>query len=75
MGVLVAAQGLIGEVQYELKLPAEMVWIHVCMATITWVVTLWAVAVEGRIGDPSDPEADESIDTIVAEWSQSVPAS
>jgi cytochrome c oxidase assembly protein subunit 15 len=74
LGVLLAAQGLIGEVQYELKLPAEMVWIHVCMATITWVVTLWAVAVEGRIGDPSDPEADESIDTIVAEWSQSVPA-
>jgi cytochrome c oxidase assembly protein subunit 15 len=75
MGVLLAAQGLIGAVQYELKLPAEMVWIHVCMATITWVVTLWAVAVEGRIGGPSDPGADESIDTIVAEWSQSVPAS
>jgi heme a synthase len=75
LGILLAAQGLVGAVQYELKLPAEMVWIHVCLATITWVVTLWAVAVEGRIGDPSGGVADESIDTIVAEWSQSVPAS
>jgi cytochrome c oxidase assembly protein subunit 15 len=49
LGVLLAAQGLIGSVQYELKLPAEMVWIHVALATITWLVTLWAVAVEGAL--------------------------
>ena len=48
LGVLLAGQGLIGAVQYELKLPADMVWVHVAMATVTWVVTLWAVAVEGR---------------------------
>jgi cytochrome c oxidase assembly protein subunit 15 len=46
LGVLLAGQGLLGAVQYELKLPAGMVWIHVAMATVTWVVTLWAVCVE-----------------------------
>ena len=29
LGVLIAAQGLVGSVQYEMKLPAEMVWVHV----------------------------------------------
>jgi cytochrome c oxidase assembly protein subunit 15 len=49
LGVLMAAQGLIGSAQYELRLPAEMVWVHVGMATLTWLVALWAVAVEGRL--------------------------
>jgi heme a synthase len=73
--ILIAAQGLVGSVQYELKLPAEMVWVHVVLATMTWLVALWAVAVEGRIGDPQVVENQEAIATIVAEWSQSVPAS
>jgi cytochrome c oxidase assembly protein subunit 15 len=73
--ILLAAQGLVGSVQYELKLPAEMVWVHVVLATVTWLVVLWAVAVEGRIGDPQVVENEEAIATIVAEWSQSVPAS
>ncbi|HET9719143.1 MAG TPA: COX15/CtaA family protein [Solirubrobacteraceae bacterium] len=49
LGILLAAQGLIGSAQYELRLPAEMVWIHVVLATITWIVGLWAVAVEGQL--------------------------
>jgi cytochrome c oxidase assembly protein subunit 15 len=49
LGILLAAQGLIGSTQYELRLPAEMVWVHVALATITWLVALWAVAVEGRL--------------------------
>jgi hypothetical protein len=52
-----------------------MVWLHVALATMTWVVMLWAVAVEGRLGEPVELEPDASIDTIVAEWSRSVPAS
>ncbi len=76
LGVLIAAQGLVGAVQYELKLPGEMVWVHVCLATITWVVTLWAVVIEGRLlprGAPSD--SSRELDTIVESWSQSIPAS
>jgi cytochrome c oxidase assembly protein subunit 15 len=82
LGVLIAAQGLVGAVQYELKLPGEMVWVHVCLATVTWVVTLWAVVVEGRLAkrkSPADPDpnldADGELGTIVETWSQSIPAS
>lgn len=49
LGVLLAAQGLVGSVQYELKLPAEMVWVHVSLATVTWLVVLWSWA---QIGSP-----------------------
>jgi cytochrome c oxidase assembly protein subunit 15 len=49
LGVLLAAQGLIGSVQYELRLPTDMVWVHVALATITWVVILWAWATEGSL--------------------------
>ena len=49
LGVLLAAQGLVGSVQYELRLPTDMVWVHVLLATVTWVVLLWAVAAAGRL--------------------------
>jgi cytochrome c oxidase assembly protein subunit 15 len=49
LGILLAAQGLIGTTQYELRLPSEMVWVHVALGTVTWIVALWAVAVEGRL--------------------------
>jgi cytochrome c oxidase assembly protein subunit 15 len=55
LGVLLAAQGLVGSVQYELKLPSDMVWVHVTLATITWLVVLWAAAVEGRLMPRSAP--------------------
>jgi cytochrome c oxidase assembly protein subunit 15 len=47
--VLLAAEGLVGTVQYELKLPADMVWVHVTLATSIWVTVLWAVAAAGRL--------------------------
>jgi cytochrome c oxidase assembly protein subunit 15 len=47
--VLLAAQGLVGSVQYELHLPSDMVWVHVGLATATWVAVLWAVAAAGRL--------------------------
>jgi cytochrome c oxidase assembly protein subunit 15 len=50
LGILIAGQGLVGAVQYEMKLPAEMVWVHVALATVTWVVALWAWA---DIGAPA----------------------
>lgn len=47
--LLLAAQGLVGSVQYELHLPSDMVWVHVTLATISWVALLWAVASAGRL--------------------------
>ncbi len=49
IGLLLAAQGLVGSVQYELKLPTDIVWVHVVLATTTWVCVLWAIAAEGRL--------------------------
>jgi len=55
LGVLVAAQGLVGSVQYELKLPSDMVWVHVALATLSWLAVLWAVAAVGSLA-PRRPE-------------------
>jgi len=49
LGALLAAQGLVGSVQYELALPADIVWVHVTLATMAWLAVLWAVAVEGQL--------------------------
>jgi heme a synthase len=62
LGVTLAGQGLLGSVQYELKLPAGMVWIHVGLATLLWLLALWAWADAGRpvrrrpaVQDPAPP--------------------
>ena len=52
---LVAAQGAIGIVQYVLALPAELVWLHVALASLTWLALLWSVAVAGRLEPRSKP--------------------
>jgi cytochrome c oxidase assembly protein subunit 15 len=46
---LLAAQGVVGIVQYELKLPSEMVWVHVALATLTWVGFVHARAAAGPL--------------------------
>jgi heme a synthase len=55
LGVLLAAQGLVGSVQYELRLPSDMVWVHVTLATLTWLALLWAVAAAGRLASRIAP--------------------
>lgn len=46
---LMALQGAVGGLQYELELPAEIVWVHVTLAALTWLAILWAVAGAGRL--------------------------
>jgi cytochrome c oxidase assembly protein subunit 15 len=64
LGVLMAAQGLIGSVQYELRLPADIVWVHVGLATATWIALLWTAAAAGRLVAPKAavPRAERSLD-------------
>ena len=72
LGVLLAAQGLIGSVQYELHLPTDMVWVHVSLATVTWLVVLWAWAAEGSLAPrrlavqtpDSRPAASRELETV-----------
>jgi heme a synthase len=47
--LLLLAQGVLGFAQYRLHVPAGMVWVHVTLATASWLATLWAVASAGRL--------------------------
>ena len=46
---LLALQGVVGGVQWALELPSEIVWVHVALATVTWLAMLWTVASAGRL--------------------------
>jgi cytochrome c oxidase assembly protein subunit 15 len=46
---LLALQGVVGGVQWALKLPSEIVWVHVALAVTTWLAVLWTVAAAGRL--------------------------
>jgi heme a synthase len=45
--LLMAAQGVLGIVQYRLELPAEAVWLHVALATLLWVGIVLAAVQAG----------------------------
>jgi heme a synthase len=63
---LLALQGAVGGIQWSLELPGELIWIHVALATLTWLTMLWTVATAGRLEprmttarptvDPSSPD-------------------
>ena len=46
---LLALQGAIGALQYATHLPAEIVWVHVTLAALTWLSVLWSTAAAGRL--------------------------
>ncbi len=63
---LLALQGAIGGIQWALELPAELVWLHIAVATFTWVAILWTVATAGQLeprreqaGEPADPASPQ----------------
>jgi cytochrome c oxidase assembly protein subunit 15 len=57
--VLLAVQGVVGNVQYHLELPAELVWVHVALAAVTWNVMVWAVLAAGRPAGTAAPAPAE----------------
>ncbi len=59
---LLALQGVVGGVQWWLKLPGELVWVHVALATTTWLAMLWAVATAGRL-EPRGLESPAAMGT------------
>ncbi|MEX0972514.1 MAG: COX15/CtaA family protein [Solirubrobacterales bacterium] len=46
---LIGLQGLVGGLQWALELPGELVWLHIALATLTWLAMLWTVATAGRL--------------------------
>src|SRR5687768_4143093 len=47
--LLIAAQGIVGLVQYHSALPAEWVWVHASLAAVLWVVLVWSWCAAGRL--------------------------
>ena len=52
--LLMAAQGIVGLVQYHSELPAGVVWVHASLAAVLWLALVWAVLSAGR---PSSTES------------------
>lgn len=46
---LLGAQIAVGVIQWRLHLPAELVWVHIVLATSIWLAVLWAVATAGQL--------------------------
>ncbi|HWB69614.1 MAG TPA: COX15/CtaA family protein [Solirubrobacterales bacterium] len=66
---LLALQGVIGAVQWSLKLPGEIVWVHVAIATLNWLAMLWTVATAGRLqprGAKDAPGGEEGREPALA---------
>lgn len=63
---LLGLQGIVGGVQWALKLPGELVWVHVALATANWLAMLWTVAAAGRL-EPRTAPAPEPGATAPAE--------
>ncbi len=57
--LLLTLQGIVGYVQWELKLPTEIVWFHVALATLNWLAMLWTIAAAGRLEPRGAPTAGE----------------
>jgi cytochrome c oxidase assembly protein subunit 15 len=46
---LIVLQGIVGLDQYKTHLPTELVWVHVSLASLTWVSVLWTACAAGRL--------------------------
>jgi len=46
---LILTQIALGLIQWQLHLPALLVWFHVVIATLLWLAILWSVATAGQI--------------------------
>jgi heme a synthase len=62
---LLALQGAVGGLQWALKLPTEIVWVHVAIATGNWLAMLWTVAAAGRL-EPRGSAAPASGERVEA---------
>jgi heme a synthase len=73
--VLMAVQGVVGIVQYRLRLPAEIVWVHVALATLLWVGIVLAAVEVGSPRRAPVPETAEAALSAAPAGAGSAPAS
>lgn len=69
--VVYALQGAVGLLQYYNGLPAELVWLHIVLATVVWVLLLFAVFEAGRLEPRTAPSvaAPDRRETLAADAS------
>lgn len=60
---LLGLQGAVGGIQWALELPAAIVWVHIALATLTWVAMLWAVATAGRLTEREQTAGTTAFDS------------
>jgi cytochrome c oxidase assembly protein subunit 15 len=67
--VLLAIQGAVGGIQYALEVPAEIVWVHVALASLSWLTLLWATAAAGRLvpANVTSPKASREATHLAGE--------
>jgi heme a synthase len=53
--LLVAAQGIVGLVQYHNALPAGLVWVHASLPAVMWVVLVWSWLAAGSLAAAPEP--------------------
>ena len=54
--LLMAAQGIIGLVQYHSGLPSQVVWVHASLPAVLWAVLVWSWTAAGRLAPAAAPE-------------------
>ena len=61
-GWLPAAEAVLdfGATQWSFELPSELVWLHVALATTTWLAMLWTVATAGRLEPKNAPSTTDT---------------
>jgi heme a synthase len=70
---LLAVQGAVGGIQWALELPAGIVWLHVALATFTWLALLWTVASAGRLEPRQVPAPAPALPERVGATSPKLP--
>jgi cytochrome c oxidase assembly protein subunit 15 len=70
---LLALQGAVGAIQWSLELPAAIVWVHVVLATFTWVAVLWTVATAGLLESRRDALGAQASELSAPATSQGAP--
>jgi cytochrome c oxidase assembly protein subunit 15 len=55
---LIALQGIVGLDQYKTHLPTQLVWVHVSLASLTWLAVLWTACAAGRLQPRTAPSQE-----------------
>jgi cytochrome c oxidase assembly protein subunit 15 len=60
--LLIAAQGIVGLIQYHNALPAGVVWVHASLPAVLWVSLVWSWAAAGPVAAtrPASDRAERS---------------